>query len=338
MVSKRYSKANHPGLKCGYDPKKLLKFILFLDANNLYGKAMMEPLPVGGFRWMKTEELTLDFVLGLSEEGEYGCFVQCTLLYLSVLHHAHEDYPLAPVKRKIVYSDLSPLAREMCDRHNLKRTLSKEKLPTTFETRRRYVLHFRNLQLYLKLRLKVVKFHAGLLFRQKRVMKDYVEFNSLHRSLATNDFDVDFYKLLSNSLFGKTIENPDKRTKVKLCRTKKELEKSVARSTFKKSKIIDPRLVGVELRYSSVKLNKPYYIGVAILELAKLHMYEFHYNVMKPLFGKDLRLLYTDMDSLLYEIENCANPYSKIFHTHQECRFDLSNFPISHPLHDASRK
>ena len=58
MVSKRYSKANHPGLKCGYDPMKPLKFILFLDADNLYGKAMMEPLPVGGFRWMKMEELT----------------------------------------------------------------------------------------------------------------------------------------------------------------------------------------------------------------------------------------------------------------------------------------
>ena len=93
-------------------------------------------------------------------------------------------------------------------------------------------------------------------------MKSYVEFNSLCRSLAKNDFDVDFYKLLSNSLFGKTIENPEKRTKVKLCRTREELERSVAKTTFKRSKIIDPRIVGVELRYSSVKLNKPYYIGV----------------------------------------------------------------------------
>ena len=242
------------------------------------------------------------------------------------------------MKRKIAYSNLSPVAREMCDHHNLKRTLNKEKLLTTFETRTEYVLHYRNLQLYLKLGLRVLNFQAGLLFRQSRVMKSYIKFNSLRRSLVKNDFDVDFYKLLSNSLFGKTIENPEKRTKVKLCRTGEELERSVAKTTFKRSKIIDSRLFSVELRYSSVKLNKTYYIGVAILELAKLHMCEFHYNVMKPLFHNDLRLLYTDTDSLLYKIENCTDPYSNIFKAHQECKFDLSNFPPSHLLHDSSRK
>ena len=98
---------------------------------------------------------------------------------------------------------------------------------------------------------------------------------------------------------------------VKLCRTREELGRSVAKATFKCSKIIDSKLVEVEMRYSSMKLL--YYIGVAILELAKLHMYDFHYNEMKPLFGKDLHLLYTDTDSLLYEIDNCADPYVKNF-------------------------
>ena len=76
------------------------------------------------------------------------------------------------------------------------------------------------------------------------MMKQYVEFNSLHRAQVRNDFDIDFYKLLSNSLFGKMIENPDKRMKVKLCRTREELERSIAKATFKRSKIIDPKLVG----------------------------------------------------------------------------------------------
>ena len=338
MVSKRYSKANHPNLKSSYDPLKLLKFLFFLDANNLYGKAMMEPLPVGGFRWMRADKLTSDFVMSLSEDGDYGCFVQYTLLYPPALHHSHDDYPLALVQRKIIYSNLSPVVREMCDCHNLKRTLNKEKLLTTFEIRKDYMLHYRNFQLYLKLGLQVLDLKAGLLFRQKRVMKQYVEFNPLCRVQARNDFDIDFYKLLSNSLFGKMIENPDKRTKVKLCRTREELERSVAKATFKHLKIIDPKLVGVEMRYSSVKLNKPYYIGVAILELAKLHMYNFHYNEMKPLFGKDLCLLYTDTDSLLYEIDNCADLYMKIFQADKQSKFDLSNFPPSHCLHDISRK
>ena len=100
----------------------------------------MEPLPVGGFRLMRADELTSDFVMGLSKDGEYGCFVQCTLLYPFALHRSPDDYPLAPVKRKIIYSNLSPVAREMCDGHNLKRTLNKEKLLATFETRKDYVL------------------------------------------------------------------------------------------------------------------------------------------------------------------------------------------------------
>ena len=179
---------------------------------------------------------------------------------------------------------------------------------------------------------------AGLFFRQKPVMRDYVQFNSLQCSRVTNDFDVDFYKLLSNSLFGKTIENPEKRTKVKLCRTSCKLKRNVGKATFKRSKIIDENLVGVEMRYSTVKLNKPYYIGVAILELAKRHMYEFHYEVMKPVFADDLHLLYTDTDLLLYEIHGCDDPYTKIFVADCQFFFDFSNFPQSHPLYDVSRK
>ena len=87
-----------------------------------------------------------------------------------------------------------------------------------------------------------------------------------------------------------------------------------------------------------MKLNKPYYIGVAILELAKRHMYEFHYEVMKPVFRDDLHLLYTDTDSLSYEIHGCDNPYTKIFAADCQSFFDFSYFPQSHPLQNVSRK
>ena len=220
--------------------------------------------------------------------------------------------------------------------YRLKHTLNKEKLLTTFETRRHYVLHYRNLKLYSSLGLVVLEVHGGLVFRQAPVMRDYVQFNLLHHSQAWNDFDVDFYKLLSNSLFGKMIENPEKRTKVKLCRMKEELESNIGKPTFKRSKIIDQHLVGIEMKYVSVKLNKPYDIGVAILELAKRHMYDFHYNVMKSVFEGHLHLLYTDMDSLLYEIEDCSDPYSEIFAAGHGSHFDISNFPQEHRLHDVS--
>ena len=90
---------------------------MFLDANNLYHKAMMDFLPVGGFRWMTQEELMVEFICGLPDEGEYGCFVDCMLFYPSAFHDVHDDYPLAPMKRKVSYEDLSPRAKKMCDRH-----------------------------------------------------------------------------------------------------------------------------------------------------------------------------------------------------------------------------
>ena len=116
------------------------------------------------------------------------------------------------------------------------------------------------------------------------------------------------------------------------------MKRNVGKVTFKRSKIIDENLVGVEICYSTVKLNKPYYIGVAISELAKHHIYEFHYEVMKPVFGDDLCLLYTDTDSLLYKIHGCDNPYTKIFVADYQSFLDFSNFPQSHPLHSVSRK
>ena len=280
----------------------------------------------------------VEFICSLPDEGEFGCIIDCMLFYPLALHNVHDDYPLAPLKRKVSYEDLSPHAKKMCDHHRLKLMFNKEKLLTTFEMRRHYVLHYRNLKLYSSLGLVVSEVHEGLVFRQAPVMRDYVQFNLLHHSQAQNDFDVDFYKLLSNSLFGKTNENPEKRTKVNLCRMKEELESNVGKATFKRSKIIDQHLVGIEMKYASVKLNKPYNIGVAILELAKCHMYDFHYNLMKSVFEGCLCLLYTNMDSLLYKIEDCSDPYSEIFAAGHGSHFDLSNFPQEHRLHDISHK
>ena len=152
--------------------------------------------------------------------------------------------------------------------------------------------------------MKVMAIHSALAFRQAPYMKSYVNMNAEKRAEMTNKFDADFYKLSVNSLFGKTIENPKKRMKVKLCHTKSELEKRVGHYSFKRSRIINRNLVGVEMKNSLVRMNKPFYVGNAVLELSKFHMYNFHYNVMKPVFNDRIQLLYTDTDSLMYEIES----------------------------------
>ena len=336
MASKRYSKANNPGLR-DYDPSKPTVYILDFDANNLYGKAMQGYLPCGNFRWMGTGELTVEKLMSIPHDSPYGCIVQCTLDYPSELHLDHCDYPLAPVKRCIRYADLSPFARKLCDRHGVKNSLRTEKLLTTFETREDYILHYRNFQLYVSLGMKVRNISRGLFFKQAPFIKSYVDLNSRRRAAATNAFDVDFYKLLSNSLYGKTIENPEKRTKVRLCRTPRELEKCVSKYTFKRSQMINHELVGAEMRYDRVKMNKPFYVGTVVLDSSKLHMYDFHYNVMKEVFRERLQLLYTDTDSLLYEIRS-PDPYAELQATGKLKFFDFSNFPKDHPLYSEENK
>ena len=334
MVSKRYAKANNEYVG-NFNPGKIRTFLIDFDANNLYGKAMKDFLPHSGFRWMTDQELSLEYILGLPPQGEIGCIVQCDMTYPPELFATHSDYPLAPVKKRVHYKELSAEARKTCDKHSLKRTTNVEKLLATFEKKEDYILHFRNLQLYVSLGLKVTKLKVGLVFRQSPVMSAYIDFNSKKRAEANNNFDVDFYKLLSNSLYGKTIENPEKRTRIKLCTDSKYYEKMVGKPGFKSAKMINPDLVSVEMKYPQIKINKPFYIGMTILELAKNHMYNFHYNVMKKHFGSRLQLLYTDTDSLLYEIES-EDLYLELRSLQEH--FDFSNYPENSALFSTQNK
>ena len=137
-----------------------------------------------------------------------------------------------------------------------------------------------------------------------------------------------FYKLLLNSLYGKTIENPERRTKVKLCNDSRTYEEHIGKPNFKSAKIINRQLVGVEMKYSTIKINKPFYIGMSILDLSKWHMYNFHYNVMKPIFGGRINFLYTN--TLIYEIES-EDVYKELgMKALGYC--DFSNYPEDHFL------
>ena len=335
MVSKRHAVANNKYVE-GYNSSKSSSFILYLDANNLYGRAMQEYLPWKNFEWMSPHQLNYDFIKRLEPEGEVGCIIQCSLEYPVALHDYHSDYPLASIQKSIPYGMLSPVARMICDKHKLKRTTNVEKLLATVEDKDFYILHYRNLQLYVSLGLRVKKIHAGIIFKQGPIMKSYVDFNSEKRAQATNKFDTDFYKLLSNSLYGKTIENPEKRSKVKLCSESSMYENYVGKPNFKNAKRINSKLVGVEMKYSSIKINKPFYIGMSILDLSKWHMYNFHYNVMKVIFGDRVHLLYTDTDSFIYEISS-ADVYEEL-RPHARDYFDFSNYPENHMLKNSCNK
>lgn len=310
--------------------------IKYFDANNLYGWAMMQPLPSGNFDWVSPDKINdvVQQILEYKIPDDQGFILEVDLDYPESLHDWHNDFPLAPEKRCIKKHELSPYAQSLVLKHNLSSN-STTKLIASLDNKRNYILYFKNLQLYTRLGMKLTKVHKILSFSQKPIFRDYIQFNSDKRAQATNDFDVNFYKFLSNSLFGKTMERPENKTILRLVSNPELFDYLVGKLTFKQRKIIHQNLVAVEMNHSVLKIKKPFYLGAVILELAKYHMYSFHYELMKPLLGNSLELLYTDTDSLVYEIKSLD-----INSTLQPVKsaFDFSNYPANHPLYDLKFK
>ena len=184
-------------------------------------------------------------------------------------------------------------------------------------------------QLYLELGLKVKKIHRGIKFREEPWMRSYIELNTDLRTKGKNDFEKDFFKLMNNSVFGKTMENIRNRVDVKLVNNRGAAEKLSAKPNFEHLTIFDENLVAVHMKRTKLTFNKPVYCGMAILDLSKSLMYDFHYGYILPKYGKNQKLLFTDTDSLCYEIE--TEDFYKDISGDVEKGFDTSNFPKDHP-------
>ena len=150
--------------------------------------------------------------------------------------------------------------------------------------------------------LVLERIHRAIEFNQSDWMKPYIDFNTQLRTKATNDFEKDFFKLMNNSVFGKTMENIRKHRNKKLVTNKEKYLKTVMKPNFKSGVLFGENLMGCEMEKFKVVMNKPVYLAQAILDLSKIIMYEFHYDYMKPKF-KDLQLCYMDTDSLIYNIK-----------------------------------
>ena len=171
-IANRYGKANNRYMK-EYDEKTPSKYIMYLDANNLYGWAMSQHLPTGGFRWM-TERQTNNIDLAkYKDNSKKGLILEVDLEYPKELHDLHNDYPLAGEKVKVNEDTLS----SYCHKYNISTGLVRKLIPT-LRNKEKYVLHYRNLQLYTDLGLKVIKVHRALEFNQSPWLKQYIEFNT----------------------------------------------------------------------------------------------------------------------------------------------------------------
>ena len=329
-ITNRYGKANNKYMK-NYNPEEASKYIMYLDANNLYGWAMSQFLPTGGFKWLTEEEVDLS---KFDDESEKGLILEVDLEYPEELHNLHNDYPLAAEKIKVTEDMLSPYCREIAEKFKVKVGLV-EKLVPTLSKKERYVLHYRNLQLYMSLGLKLTKIHRALEFNQSPWLKTYIDFNTKKRAKAKNSFEKDFFKLMNNSVFGKTMENLRKRQNIKLVTDEENLLKWTSKPSFVSFKIFNEDLVAVHKMKPTLTLNRPAYVGMCILDLSKTLMYDFHYNYIKNKYGDKARLMFTDTDSLTYEIgvDDVYQDFWKDKHL-----FDNSDYPKDSPFFDNTNK
>ena len=192
-ISKRYACANNKYMK-DFDESEPSTFIQYLDANNLYGWAMTQKLPTHGFKWINVDKPKVLKLLEKKDTNQ-GFIFEVDLDYPSSLWKTHNDYPLAPQKVKIDKT---------------------EKLIRSFLPKNHYVLHYKNLKQYLEEGMILKKVHRGIKFVQSPWMEPYIRKNTDLRKEAKNAFEKDFFKLMNNSVFGKTIENIRKRQSVEI--------------------------------------------------------------------------------------------------------------------------
>ena len=332
-IANRYGKANNKYMK-EYDDKAPSKYIMYLDANNLYGWAMSQYLPTGGFRWMTQKQIDKTNLALYKEDSKKGLILEVDLEYPNELHDLHNDYPLAPEKVKVTENMLSDYCKSIADKYSISTGLVHKLIPTLGK-KEKYVLHYRNLQLYIDLGLKVTKVHRVLEFDQSPWLKQYIDYNTEKRKNAKNDFEKDFFKLMNNSVFGKTMENIRKRVDVRLVTDEKKLLKLTSKPTYVSSKIFNENLVAVHKIKETLTLNRPAYVGMCILDLSKTLMYNFHYYYIKDKYGDKAKLLFTDTDSLTYEIE-AKDVYKDFFKDID--KFDNSDYPEYSPFFDKQNK
>ena len=298
------------------------KYLMYLDANNLYGVSMVQSLPYKNFKW--SDDLTLDQI------GIYEVDIEIP----KELHNKFKDYPLCPEIKSIPEDNLSEYQNYLNNKLNIKYTEKDKKLILDLLPKKNYKIYYKNLEYYMKLGIKITKIHRILTFDEKPFLKDYIDLNTNLRKEAKNDLEKDLFKLMNNAIFGKSMENVLNRSNIKLINNDPEkLLKLIRQPNFQNAYQISNKLCLVESKPIKTVFNKPIYLGACILETSKLHMYQFWYEHLKNKYK--VELVYTDTDSFIIEVET-DDIYKDMFE--DKHLYDFSEYPKDHPNYDITNK
>lgn len=202
-IANRYAKANNPHME-SYDPNKKTTYNIYLDKNNLYGWAMSQPLPYADFRWkFKFSRKDLKRVIN---DTERGAILEVDPEYPKELHDSHDDYPLAPEKIIVKPEMRYKYCQDLKNKYSLPNGKVSKLVPNLMN-KKNYIIYYKNLDLYLKLGMKLTKIHKAVEFKEKSWVKKYIKFNTEQRKIAKSKSEKILFKLMDNSVSSKTIEN-----------------------------------------------------------------------------------------------------------------------------------
>ena len=265
---------------------------------------MSKKLPIKGFKWLDDiEKIDEEFIKEYNEISDKGYVIEADVDYPQELHDLHSDTPFLPERMVI-----NKTKKLVCNLHNKKN----------------YVAYIDVLKQALDYGLKLKKVHRVIEFEEEAWLKKYIDFNTDLRMKATNDFEKDFFKLMNNAVFGKTMENVRKHRDMKLVRTDKKRNKLVSEAKYHTMKLIDDNLAIIEMSKVKVRMNKPIYLGLSILELIKITMYEFWYDYVKVKYEDRVKLCDVDTDSFVLNVR--TEDFYKDISEDVKDRFDTSNF------------
>ena len=299
----RYAKANNEYMN-NYNKRKTISYIMYLDANNLYGWAMSQKLPINSFKWVKyLTHFKEEFIKNYDENSDIGYFLEVDLEYQKKLFNLRKDLLFLPERKK-----LEKVKKLLC----------------SIEDKKRHIIHIRALKQALNHGLILKGVHRVVKFNQEAWLKPYIDMNTKLRKEAKNEFEKDFFKLMNNTVFRKTMENVRNHTDLKLVTTDKERNKLVSEPNYHTTKHFSENILAIEMRKTKVKMNNPVYLGMSILDISKMLIFEFWYAYIKPKHGDKAKLCYINTDSFVIHI--ITDDFYRDIANDVERWFDTSNY------------